>query len=367
MAAHQNNGLNHIDVYLHPREFPQDVQKLFSSAEPENIETGAAWYGNLVDTIYPQHDGVRFYVLRHAGRPVVALPLLVAQKASGKQATSLSNFYSALYAPVIAPELKSTALVTLLRAICAAHAPLGSFRFAPMDPKARTYRRLLHGLRAAGMAPFQFFCFGNWFLPVEESWTGYLASRDGQLRSTIKRAAKKFAAEGGILEIVHGGAALESGLSAFERVYLASWKIPEPYPDFVPGLIRLCAERGWLRLGIARLKDEPIAAQLWIVAGGKANIYKLAYHEGYKQFAPGTLVTGLLMQYVIEQDRVTEVDYLIGDDAYKKSWVSDRRERWGLVAYNPKTASGLLGLGRELTGRTAHYLMRLLTGKKDVR
>jgi hypothetical protein len=73
------------------------------------------------------------------------------------------------------------------------------------------------------------------------------------------------------------------------------------------------------------------------------------------------------MQYVIEQDRVTEVDYLIGDDAYKKSWVSDRRERWGLVAYNPKTASGLLGLGRELTGRTVHYLMRLLTGKKDVR
>ena len=111
-------------------------------------------------------------------------------------------------------------------------------------------------------------------------------------------------------------------------------------------------DRGWLRLGVAWLKDEPVAAQLWIVAGGKANIYKLAYHEGYKSYAPGTLLTAMLMQHVMEQDRVAEIDYLIGDDAYKKSWMNQRRERWGLIAYNPRSLAGLLGLVRELAGRT---------------
>ena len=50
-----------------------------------------------------------------------------------------------------------------------------------------------------------------------------------------------------------------------------------------------------------------------------------------------------MMQHVIEVDRVHEVDYGSGDDPYKKDWMSARRERWGLVARNPRTARGLIG------------------------
>ncbi|MFZ2294428.1 MAG: GNAT family N-acetyltransferase, partial [Polaromonas sp.] len=171
------------------------------------------------------------------------------------------------------------------------------------------------------------------------------------LRNTIKRRTKKFAADGGTLELVVDGVGLERGLDAFERVYRVKWKKGEPYSKFIPGLVRTCAERGWLRLATAWFNGEPIAAQLWIVANGKANIYKVAYNEAFKLYAPGTLVTAMLMEHVIEQDKVTEVDFLIGDDAYKKKWMSHRRERWGIIAYDPKTLQGLLGLGQEILGR----------------
>ena len=121
----------------------------------------------------------------------------------------------------------------------------------------------------------------------------------------------------------------------------------------MPGLIRLCAAHGWLRLGVAWLGEKPIAAQVWIVANGKADIYKSAYDEAYKAYSPGTLLTAVLMQQALDVDKVTEVDYLIGDDPYKETWVSSRRERWGTVACNSRSLTGLVRLATEIGSRIA--------------
>jgi CelD/BcsL family acetyltransferase involved in cellulose biosynthesis len=119
----------------------------------------------------------------------------------------------------------------------------------------------------------------------------------------------------------------------------------------MPGLIRLLAASSSLRLGIARLDGQAIAAQVWAVQGGRAAIIKLAHREDNAEYSAGTLLTALLMEHVIEVDKVSEVDYLIGDDSYKQNWMNQRRERWGLVAYNPRTSRGLILLGRELAAR----------------
>ena len=48
------------------------------------------------------------------------------------------------------------------------------------------------------------------------------------------------------------------------------------------------------------------------------------------------------MKHVIDVDRVSTVDYLSGDDPYKKDWMSHRQERWALVGYNRRTVRGNL-------------------------
>lgn len=337
-------------VYLHPKDFPADVQALFASAAHGSVESSAVWYSNLIDTVYHDDAGVAFFVLRRGGHPVAALPVRAWASRWGKRVDALSNYYTALYAPLLTPGVGVAELAFLLNAVRAAHAPVVAIQLAPMDAQAAHFAVLKDALRAIGMVPFDYFCFGNWYLGVTQDWPSYLACRDGKVRSTLQRMGKKWVAAGGTLELVQGGARLESALAAYLQVYAQSWKGPEVFTEFVPGLIRSCAAQGWLRLGIAWLGTTPVAAQFWIVAHGKASIYKLAHDEHYKAFATGTLLTGMLMAHVMQQDRVSEVDYLIGDDPYKQLWMSHRHQRHGIVAYNPRTVAGLLGLGRQALG-----------------
>jgi hypothetical protein len=355
-----NSADSDVAVYKHPDEFPPDVQSLIDRAELDSVELSTHWYRNLVNTVYPGDSGVRFFVLRKQGRPIAALPVRATKTGFGQRVDSLSNYYTSIFSPVLDEGLKGTDLVPLINAVKAACTPLGNLRLAPMDPESYGFFTLLTALEVAGLIPFKFFCFGNWYLQAQVDWPTYLKSRSSTLRNTIKRMTKKLVADGGSLEVIHGGEDLARGLAAYESVYAASWKVAEPYPGFVPGLMQTCVDQDWLRLGVVWLEGEPIAAQLWIVAFGKASIYKVAYNEAFKAYAPGTMLSAMLMEHVIEKDHVTEVDFLIGDDPYKKTWMSHRRERWGIIAYNPRTWYGMIGLSREVASRTIKVVGRFL-------
>jgi len=49
-----------------------------------------------------------------------------------------------------------------------------------------------------------------------------------------------------------------------------------------------------------------------------------------------------MFRYVIDTDRVTLIDFLSGDDAYKSDWMSDRREKIELVAFNTASFRGMV-------------------------
>jgi hypothetical protein len=328
-------------------------------AARDNIEVSIDWFELLQNNVYPNDSGVRYYFIAERNIPSMIVPLRLATEGRIRTVEALGNYYTSLYTPLL---INDSDLLTVRHVLASAtrdHAGAHVMRFAPMDPESPIFKGLVNELRAIGWIPFKFFCFGNWFLTVDFNWEGYLKKRSANLRSSIKRRNKDFATQGGTLEVVTNADEVEQAILDFQEVYTASWKIPEPYPDFVPSLIRKLSAIGMLRLGIARLQGRPIAAQLWIVGQDKASIYKVAYHKAFAALSPGTVLTSYLLKHVIEQDNVKEVDFLIGDDEYKKIWMSDRRERWGIVAYNPRTAIGCLLLIKEIAGRITK-----LAGKK---
>lgn len=359
-AAETRETAVSIERVPHPDRLPADARALFERTGAQNIELGLDWYRNLIDTVYADDPSIVFYVLRHDDCAVAVLPLRLDRSGNHRRIHSLSNFYTALYEPALAVTLKPRDLLPLLTALKRDFRGAGSMWLAPMDPHSHAYHTLVAGCQLAGWVPFEFFGFGNWYLRVAHGWPDYLRTRSGSVRSTIKRMSKKLGDAQGRLQLITDRGDVPAALKAYEDVYAASWKQPEPHAHFVPGLLEMCADRGWLRMGLVWLEGRAIAAQIWIVAHGRAEIYKVAYDEAYKAYSPGTLLTALLMEHVLEKDRVTEVDYLIGDDAYKKTWMSDRRERWGIVAYNPANPRGFLALLREMIARNLKPVVQRL-------
>lgn len=314
--------------------------RLFDRAEAAHFEFGADWFRLLADTARHSEGVIRLCTEGAADAPKAMVPLLA--RPERRELGALSNWYTTLYAPLLAEDAKTADLAALFRRLRLEPGRWRSLRLSPMDPESPAYALTLEALRQAGWLPYPFFIFGNWYLPVGgRSYDVYAQSLPSPLRHTLKRKTGAFYGGEGRLELITGEERLEAGIQDWLRVYQASWKMPEPSPDFVPGLIRLCARRGWLRLGLAYWQEQPVAAQLWIVQAGRASIYKLAQDQRHDELSPGTVLTAYLMQHVLDVDRVTEVDFLIGDESYKQDWMPSRRERWGLIAYNPATLAGL--------------------------
>lgn len=344
------SGSDEVQVLRADQPWPSDAMQFFASAESRRIAYGSHWLKHLAATVFPGDPGARVYLLRRGGRVVAALPVRLGETAAAG-VEALSNYYTALYAPLVEPHAEPTLLVPLLRALRRDRPGCAQLRFAPMDPAEPAFAVLRASLRAAGLLPFDYFCHGNWYHPVAEDGQTYMARRKSNFRGTIRRADRKLEAAGARFEVLQSSADVDRAVAAYLHVYERSWKKQEPYPEFIPGLVRLCAQQGWLRLGVLWLDEQPIAAQLWMVANRRAEIYKVAYDEAHKPLTPGGVLTARLMQHVIDVDQVAEVDYLIGDDSYKAQWMSQRRERWGLVAYNPWSPRGLLGWARESLAR----------------
>lgn len=349
-----------IESYTHPREFPRDVLCLFSKSENDNIEAGPGWYENFVDTVARHLGQAIFYVLRQNKNPIIALPLLLINDGKlNNRIHSLSNYYTSLYTPALDPAATTDDLTSLLLHIKSENPGLHTIQLAPMERRSPATDMLSAALCDAGFITFKYFCFKNWSLKVQQNWEDYLSSREHRILNTLKRAGKKLTQQGGTLEIVSDGPDLDQALADYQQVYQASWKNPEPFEDFIPGLVRVCAARGWLRIGIARLNGRPIAAQIWIVNKGRASIFKLAYDKNYRNYSAGTQLTAKLLKHSFEADRVTCVDYLQGDDAYKKSWMSDCCERIGIIAYNPRTLYGRALIMKEKARRITKQIMKI--------
>ena len=242
---------------------------------------------------------------------------------------------------------RAAAMRDIVRELSAARPRLATLQLSPLDAESADTTALLDALRTQGWYARQYFAFGNWTLPCEGlAYDAFIAARDSKVRNTLSRKAKKLHAAGS-LEIITAPADVERGMDAWDAIYNKSWKQAEPYPNFVRGWARLCAERGWLRLGLAHVEGKAIAAQFWFTIARRAYIFKLAYDEDYAKWSAGTVLSAHMFEQALEQDKVVEIDYLTGDDTYKSAWMSHRRERIGVLACNLRSVAGLAAAARE--------------------
>ena len=292
--------------------------------------------------------------------------LHLSQGIAGGPWTALANYYSGLYGPV-GDESHLTVADWAQAARRVRRWPGGGVvRLEPLDDRSAWLPVLEQGWQQAGYHVWKEPAFGNWYQPVEPGdFAAYWQARPSALVHTVDRARRRLDRAGGWhIDICAPGAPgeppaeaeLQRMTDAYLHVYAHSWKTQEPNPAFMPGLIRLAATQGCLRLGVLWMQGEPLAAQLWLVyPGHSAQIYKLAHVQGQEKWSAGSVLTAALAQRSMDVDAVRELDFLSGDDAYKADWMGHRRVRERLVLAHPASVAGLAALGwrmvQVVTGR----------------
>ena len=322
----------------------------------------AAWLRHFVEQIVDDRQMEAVIVQADEGGQSAFMPLS-RDPARPWLLQALCNYYSSLHSLLYTQSAdRSAAARALVGQLRRDQPGCAMLQLRPLDAEASDTAAIRAALDETGWYTKRYFCFGNWYLPCEDVvFADYMKARDSQLFNTWVRKSKKFRANGSKaarLQIATQPDEVDAAMDAYDLVYAKSWKEAEPYPDFVRGWARVCADRGWLRLGLAWVDGVPIAAQFWFTVERRAYIFKLAYDEQYAQWSAGTVLTAHLMQHSLDVDRVVEIDYLTGDDAYKKSWMSHRRERIGLLACNLRSPRGLVMAGREAAAQLVRRWVR---------
>jgi len=338
-----------LEAFASLDALPADADALFA-ASPE-LFASRAWWRTVLSFGMPPATQPCFLLARMDDRPAALLPL--RQEDSNGTLSSLTTPYTCVYAPLVAPDVPVSDLVALFTGVarfCRGHAVTRLDALPQEWPALSAFEQ---GARAAGLSAVRFAHFGNWHETVNGmGWSTYLAGRPGALRETIRRKLRRADQRtDGSFVVVTRPPELEAGIDAFEQVYARSWKEPEPFPLFNAALMRETGAAGLLRLGLWRIGGVAVAVQFWIVEAGTATVLKLAHDEAFHSDSPGTVLTALMLRRFLDEEHVAAIDFGRGDDAYKRGWARERRQRIGVVLVNPRRPAGLAFLARHALGR----------------
>ena len=282
----------------------------------------------------------------------VGLPLVVRARADGHNswlflaeddghARALVSWYSLSFGAVFSGQPDIATKFALIVATARRLAKrVTSITLMPMaGDDAST---VIHAFDRARWITFKHETSVRWTIStVGMSFAEYWAARPGELRATVKRKAAKFGIKPRIYTSFDGNA-----WSAYEAIYAASWKSEEGSPEFLRDMALFESAAGCLRLGIASVDDEPVAAQLWTVENGHAIIHKLAHLESARDTSSGSVLSAAMFQHVIDEDKVSLIDFGTGDDRYKADWMDTRTPLYTVCLFNPRRPAGLWGAAK---------------------
>lgn len=309
---------------------------LFGAADSASFFDTAQWY-DLVSRFGLPPGSIARLILDDKETAAFVLRM---QPSAPTEFYSCVNVYACEHAVLSAPHARG-AIESLVCEIACSNPRIHRIQLSGLLRENNAFSATLNGLRQAGFVTRPFFGWGNWYEPVKATFDDYLAARPSILLSTWKRkqsALRKSAHSS--LHLYDASQEIERYIGAYSQVQAQSWKGIEPFPHFLPELIRTLAIMNALRMGILEIDGKPAAVQFWILWRGKALLFKLVHAEQFQTFSPGTLLTMSMIRHIMENDSPTEFDFGRGDDEYKKLWFSLRRERWGIDAANPRTVRG---------------------------
>ncbi len=312
--------------YYDWKQLPQSATAIFAQAEKNSIFLSRPWFETLAASI--PSDQTLLLACVEENESLLALLPLVKNKAGNYHA--LKHRYTPRFSLLLSDEKQEQVLSCLARGL--AGLPVSIMQLEPVLEGDNGVDAFQQALQQENFYCGRSFRHFNWIYRLQgKRYAEYIAERPARLKNTIVRKQRKLQREHGCEFRMYIGNDVPAAMPDYYAPYTASWKANEQYMEFLDNMVEVFSRQGWSRLGVLYVKKQPIAAQLWFVHEGKASIFRLAYDEAWKKYSPGSLLTRYMMEYVIDIDRVDEIDFLTGNDAYKQDWMTERREYQALI------------------------------------
>ena len=343
-----------------------------------DLFTDPAWFAHLMHREFPESDQLQIFSVENikTGEPLLLAPLRASRLdgavLGARVLGSIShreNYAPAafLFAEGAENAFDRRSLLLSLFGFLRSNDgwpddhPVEVLRLWPFDASSRLKADVYDALRSAG---FWVQDYTNSFNRFENTagltYDAYFAARSASQRYAVRRKQRALERSGKVeFSIYRDTRDLDAAMAEYAAISFASWKAPATMVSPATlELADLAARRGCIRLGIARLDNRPIAAQLWIVSAGIAHCARLAYREDSQDLAPGVVLTNWMVQKLLDEDRVDRLDFGYGPEEYKGDWMKQTRDYLGLMAFNPATRSGLSHGAKQLVGRSIKQLAR---------
>ncbi len=353
-----------FDVYPSLAGLPETFLREFQHLEKENFFYSLSWFRNLEATTLEQAGGLRIYRIGRISSGTQAI-LVTKTPASqngsifdkdhlrGNTLSGFSNFQTCQFSPLLKCPSGEEPIVMekLALALCQEEPHWDILDFNALDSKANWLEGFIQGFQKGNMFVVPYSHFGNWYEKTSGwSFQDYVNSRSPSIKKTFKnyaRKGRKLEKLGEVrFKIFSEFEEIEQGIQDYESICKNSWKEPDFYPNFTSGFFQSGSSHGVLRMGILYLKDKPIAAEVGLLTQTGVTMVKTAYDNQWKDYSVGALVMMRMIEYLLDVELVEEIDFGRDDNVYKKLWVSQRRERMGIVAFRPSRWPGLKGFIR---------------------
>lgn len=314
-------------LYHQWKQLPASADTLFAQGELNSLFLSRAWLETLSSHALTKDQSILLACVLEGERFMAIAPMM--QHAQGNL-SSLNNNFTTLFSILASKDDQLDAILNCL-AQGLSQMSVASIRFEPIDKDDHVMNKLCQLMENYGLNSHPYFRFYNWSHQLNgQSFNGYMDQRPTSLRNTIKRKQSKLENEHDCIIRMYKDIDIDQALADYQTVYQASWKANEFFSDFTPALVKRLSKLNWLRIAILYADQQAVAAQIWFVVHGKANIYRLVYDENWKHYSPGSILTQYLMRYVIDIDKVLEIDFLTGNERYKQDWMTLRKERIGI-------------------------------------
>ena len=347
-----------FQCFTHWDQLPENSDRLFTRGEKDSLFFSRNWFESLSKTNLRSGQSLLLACVIHDDALQAILPLI---KCSNDHWLCLHHImHSSLYTLLLAKGDQTQAIKCLAKGL--SQQTFNTLSLEPIAENDKAIHQLRQEMTDLGLSSNRYLRFDNWYYPLKEQiFSDYMAERPSQLRNTIKRKQRKLKREQHYQIRLYTDTNLELALRDYHSVYQASWKPKETNKAVIDEITSSFSKRGWTRLAILYINNQPVATQLWFVVHQKASIFKLAYDEAWKQYSPGSILTQYLMEYVIDTDKVKEIDFLTGNDRYKRDWMSKKRRRWKLVFTQtpPKEIETDKQKDRSVTKRLKAWLKRV--------